>query len=80
MHAYFVALFQLFEHPHILVCGNIITRRLVPYLLLYYHVFMLIYYIKYPHWIVDYRNYYFLSTFLFYSRHAAIIKDISTYV
>ena len=43
LHMSFVALFQSFDHRSNLVRGNIITRRLVAYLLLYYHVFMLIY-------------------------------------
>jgi len=65
----FVALFHLFEHPPNLVRGNIITWRLVADLLLDYHVFMLIYYLKYLLWIVDYQNVYSSGNCLFYSRY-----------
>jgi len=74
----FVALFQSFEHPHNLVRENIITRRLVAYLLLYYQIFMVIYCIKYRLWIVDLQSQYFLSTVLIYSGYATFIEDIST--
>jgi len=65
----FVALFHLFEHPPNLVRGNIITWRLVADLLLHYHVFMLIYYLKFLLWIVDYQNVYSSGNCLFYSRY-----------
>ena len=58
----FVALFQSFEHPPNLVRGNIVTRRLVAYLLLCYHVLIVIYRLKYLLWIVDYQNEFALST------------------
>jgi len=74
----FVAFYHLLEHLPNLVRGNIITLRLVAYLLLYYYVFMLTYCMKYLFWIVDYQNKYSWSTFVIYSRFAASIEDIST--